>query len=97
MYGEETVNFFFDESDESQSIYWWHKVGGKRKVSPQYNTTLSAIAILQEVNESLEIDFYHNDYAARPFNPDWLRIPPVRHFRLGGVSSRGGLMEWNEI
>lgn len=97
MYGEEMVNFFVDETNGTQRIYWWHRFGGKRKVSPRYNTTLSAIAILIEVHKGLEIDFYHNDYAAKRFNPDWLRLSPVRHFRLGGVASRGGLREWNEI
>ena len=97
MYGEERVEFFVTETNVSQRIIWRHRFGGKRKVSPHYNTTLSAIVVLTENNEGLKLDFYHNDHASKILNPDWLRISTIRHFRLGGVASRGGTRKWDEI
>ena len=62
MYGEEKVDFFVDEATTEPQIYWRHRFGGKRKVSPNYNTALSAIAILFEDNEGLKFDIFHHEF-----------------------------------
>lgn len=45
------------------------------------NTSTSAIVAIGENPErGMCLDFYHNPYAAVPFDPNWLQAPNVRHF-----------------
>ncbi len=97
MYGQDKVDIFAPEQ-ESGRILIQHRFGPGQKVTPQHNTTLSAVALLQnQEDQQIMLEIYHNRFAAIPFNPNWLRIPPVKHFVLAKQLGVGGLPEWQEI
>lgn len=54
---------------------------GKRRMTPVHNTSVSAVCVLQGVeNGEIRLTFYHNCFATRPFDPEWLRRPTVLHY-----------------
>jgi hypothetical protein len=97
MYGIEEVKVMPPDPSFNSPLRWFHRFGGKRKVSPTFNTTLSALSVLSVENDSIILDVYQNDYAAHHLEPEWLRIPTVRYFKLGPVAAKGGLRTWIEL
>jgi hypothetical protein len=97
MYGLEIVEIRVPTDPNDRRISARHRFGGKRKVSQKHNTSLSAVASMYEGSVSARLDVYHNDFAANPIAPDWLRNDAVRHFKLADHVGRGGLSEWIEL
>ena len=97
MYGLEVVEVSVPKDPADRRIFAQHKFGGGRKVSDQYNTSLSAVGTLFETAQSIRLDIFHNDFAANSVDPAWLRSSSIRHFRLGTEMARGGLREWVEV
>lgn len=98
MYGQEIVDIGLIGNASNPSIFTRHRFGPGQKVSAKHNTTLSAVALLtNQPYQSLLLDFYHNKFAKKPFNPDWLRIAAVKHYRLGDRPGEGGLIGWEQI
>jgi hypothetical protein len=63
--------------------------GGKRMVSESHNTTISAVCVL--INDPLArptLTFYHNSFAALPFQPEWCRSDQVKHYILPKATTR---------
>lgn len=62
--------------------------GGKRMVSPDHNTTISALCVLIENPDGEPtLTFYHNRYAAKPFVPDWFRADRVKHYQTSSTQA----------
>jgi len=63
--------------------------GPGKKMTPNANTTISAIAVLStNFDDNSILCVYHNRHARNPIDPEWLRHPFVHHFRLpGGATS----------
>ena len=60
--------------------------GGKRMVTPEHNTTISALCVLIENPEGQPtLTFYHNRYAAIAFEPDWFRAERVKHYKTSST------------
>jgi hypothetical protein len=97
MYGHEVVEVSVPKDPADRRIFARHRFGSDRKVSNQYNTSLSAVSSLYESDQSTRLDIFHNDFAANPIDPMWLQVDSIRHFRLSTEISRGGLREWVEI
>ena len=71
--------------------------GPKRKVGPERNKALSAVAHLYRSSaEQIGLDVYHNLYAALPLNPRRLGAPSARHFRLS-EKQPGVSQEWEQM
>lgn len=67
-----------------------------RKMRANANTTISAIGVLRtDTDGSPHLHIYHNRHAVNPIEPDWIRHPRVKHFRLpdGAESSLDGWVE----
>lgn len=45
-------------------------------------TALSAVSLMYHSHDELRICLYHNHFATRPIDPDWIRLPNVGHCRL---------------
>jgi hypothetical protein len=84
MYGEELLKIVLPNDRLTAPYVKNAQFGGKRKVAPKYNTSLSAIVSFYEDWEQHELhaDFYHNIFSLCPFDPDWFRRQRVRHFKL---------------
>jgi hypothetical protein len=62
--------------------------GGKRMVSEEHNTTISALCVLIENPEGQPtLTFYHNRFAALPFDPAWFQGERVKHYKLPGTDT----------
>jgi hypothetical protein len=57
--------------------------GPERVLRPDANTTVSVIVILfGEGADDARVDIFHNRFARCPLDPESLRLPRTRHFRL---------------
>jgi len=73
------------------------KFGGKRKMTEQHNTSISALGILRHNPEgSPVLTIYHNIYAAIPLSPELCRGLPVSQFTLED-KVKGQFQNWREI
>ena len=98
MYGKDMVDIGLVGNISNTDIFIRHRFGAGQKVSANHNTTLSAVALLtSQSDQSLHLDFYHNKFAAKPFDPNWLRTLTVKHYQLGSQPGEGGLIEWESI
>jgi len=51
-------------------------------------TTISALGVLIENPEGQPtLTFYHNRYAAIPFEPDWFRAERVKHYKTSSTQA----------
>lgn len=91
MYGFETVNISVPKDTAKKPRLESVTFGGKRKVTPVHNTTLSAFAVIYDV-EPAALIVYHNRFAKNPLNPNLLRLPTVRHYKPADQ----GDLEWKE-
>ena len=64
------------------------RFGGKRRVTEADNTSISAVCILyRSADGKPGLNFYHNAFAAQPFDPNWLRGERVRHYVIKDAPS----------
>lgn len=97
MYGLECVDVGFPTDMKTEPFLINQRRGGKRKVTEQNNTTLSAVMTMQESeNNEITATCYHNIYAVLPLNPDWLRYSNIKHYTLGEKQGIN-FQEWVEI
>ncbi|MCB9134191.1 MAG: hypothetical protein H6636_02115 [Anaerolineales bacterium] len=98
MYGEEIFQIVFPDNPSAPPYVANVQFGGKRKVAPDYNTTLSAIVSIFEDWEQHQLHayFYHNIFSKCKFEPDWLRGKRVKHFSLPNTNMKQ-FSEWVEI
>jgi hypothetical protein len=67
---------------------------GDRRMTKEHNTSISAVCILQEGSDGIKyLTFYHNVFAAQAFEPDWLRLPNVKHYTIRDPES-GRFEKW---
>jgi hypothetical protein len=97
MYGQEVVELQVPPTGSGRpAAITGYRFGGKRKVTPGQNTTLSAVAALNDLTPQLTLWVYHNVHAAIPLEPALLAHPRIHHFALADQKS-GGRPEWLEI
>lgn len=97
MYGFETIVLAVP-TDMSLSPYMvGKKFGAKRKVTPEHNTSLSAIATLTTTaKDNLELNIFHNKYAALPLNPLLFAHYDVPQYKLG-ETELDSMVQWVEV
>ncbi len=67
------------------------RFGGNRRVTKTDNTTLSTICVLvHDMNDRLTLTFYHNSFAAKPFDQNWFSGEQVRHYFLPKTEGESG-------
>jgi hypothetical protein len=96
MHGLECVKIGFQRDGMSPPVVIDRGRGGKRKVDPGHNTTLSAIMTMEENGNRIIARCYHNPYASIKIAPEWIRNENTRHYRLG-AKQRIEFQEWIEI
>ena len=95
MYGLETFIFAVPEVDPTYVVA--KKLGPRRKMTPDANTSISAIATLHQLQTGdVKLYVYHNDFAAIPLSPAVLAPYPIGQFRLGEAEP-GGFPQWEAI
>jgi hypothetical protein len=82
LYGPERVHFAVPKDPAVDPWVLGSSLGGGRTFTATHNTTVSAVAVLQQRGEggSVALSVYHNIYAALPLEPTWLRGPEIDHF-----------------
>lgn len=97
MYGFETIVIAVP-NDMSVSPYaMGKKFGAKRRVTPVHNTSLSAIASLTSSSkDKLELNIFHNKYAAVPLDHKLFAYYGVSQYKLGEADP-GEIAHWVEL
>lgn len=93
MYGLQTIVLsvpkpYGDVSAKGQ------KFGPKRKMTPDMNTSISAIGVIRTpAREVVTFEIFHNHYARVPLRPEIFGNYGVQQFRLSGDPA-AGFQEW---
>ena len=95
MYGLEQVVVGRSTQKTRKSVLVDHRFGPKQKVSPDHNTTIGAVGVLTLFSDdALQMDIYHNDYAANKISPDWFSFDGCRHWKRQPSERRDQYREW---
>jgi hypothetical protein len=73
-----------------------YRLGGKRRLTPEHNTTLSAVAVLFEGPEGPYLVVYHNQFASNKILPEVLKCPRILQRSIREVGP-GEFPEWVEV
>lgn len=84
--------------EPSESLSFGPTISGpERGMRSDANTTISAIALLQgENSEDVHLDLYHNRFARCPLDPEFLRTPRIRQFRIP-QGAPNSLVAWEDV
>jgi hypothetical protein len=89
MYGIETILVSPEPAPEGGATVLDPWYGGRKKLTEDHNTSLNAISILLSEDQQLQLEVFHNWYAAVPLSPSALRVKSVTHFHLSTSPSEG--------
>jgi len=92
MYGFDTIVLGLSPNMTQRPSLIDRKSGPGRMMTDQHNTTVSAVAVLDDMGLTL----YHNLFAAIPLTPELFKEIAVRQFRLGSKRP-GEFVEWVEL
>ena len=95
MHGIEKIDLNQSLSNSSLEIVD-RGFGPKRKMTPNCNTTISAIATLHCTDNGIGMHIFHNIYASTPLSVDTFKTAGARHFTIGS-KSEGLFQDWQEI
>lgn len=97
MYGQEVVEIAVPPTGSTRPpTITGFRFGGKRRVTPEHNTTLSAVAALNDLTPELTLWVYHNIHAAIQLEPSLLCHSRIHHFTLAAQTA-GERPQWVEI
>lgn len=86
MYGLEQFIIAVPNDPKVRPYFKGKKFGPKRRMTPDHNTTISAIGVITlnplDDENSPALIVYHNVFARNPFNPELLRPYSVSQFTL---------------
>jgi len=96
MYGLYEVVFTTSRGLAARLLSISRRLGGSRRLTPEHNTTVSAVAVLFDGPEGPYLVVYHNRFAANPIPPELLRHAGILQ---RSVSDRGPaeFPEWVEL
>jgi hypothetical protein len=82
MYGLQAVVVNVPPDPNIEPTWGGERFAGKRGVSPAYNRSISAVAVVpQQPRPATVLYVFHNDYARVGFDTDTFRVPSFRQFR----------------
>lgn len=90
---EETAVIGVPNRPECEPLFRNVIFGGKRKMTSEDSTSVSAVAVLRCAAGTTGLCIYHNVYAAIPLNPNLLVSPSVSHFFVE-LKNDGTFSEW---
>ena len=97
MKGLDTVPVTVPKDPNVQPSFGDPKSGPDKRMTTSHNTTISAVAVIRKASEEGYIlDVYHNNFAVNPIDPEWLRRPDIRQWKIR-EGSTSGLMPWESI
>jgi hypothetical protein len=97
MYGLQAVVVNVPADPKIEPNWGGERFAGKRSVSPHYNRSVSAVAVIpQQPRPAKFLYVFHNDHARVPFALDTFRTPSFRQFRRGTQDS-AQFADWQEI
>lgn len=97
MEGFDVVDVQVPRNVNEQPTFGKPRSGPKRMMTPEHNTTVSAVAVLWlDENATPQLAVFHNRHARHAIDPGWLRSPRVRHFRRPNAG-RSSLDGWEEL
>ena len=96
MYGLHEVVFTRSHSPVAQVLSVSRRLGGSRRLTPEHNTTLSAVVVLFEGPEGPYLVVYHNRFASNPILPEVLRRPRIFQWSIREGGPRE-FPEWVEV
>jgi len=97
MYGLEQINVAVPPIGQGSPFAIGMSYGPKRKMTPEHNTSISAIAPLITIaSDKFVMLVYHNQFAKVPLPPALLAPYGIRQFRLG-EAPHGRTANWIEI
>ena len=83
MQGMDCVDINIPAEREQQPSFGATRYGPERAMRRDANTSTSGIAIIgNEFAGEVDMALYHNMHAATPLDPEQLRIPGIRQFRI---------------
>jgi len=98
MYGLDTVQFAVPRDHRRNPYVVRAKSGPKRKMTPEVNTSISAIGALYCPERGVtELVVYHNAHASIPLRPELLRRYGIRQYRLGRAGNNDEISQWEKI
>jgi len=98
MYGLDTVQFAVPRDHRRNPYVVGAKSGPKRKMTPEDNTSISAIGALYFPERGVtELVVYHNAHASIPLRPEVLRRYGIRQYRLGRAGNNNEISQWEKI
>lgn len=98
MYGQETVVVAVAHDPELEPFVTDVVFGGKRKMTPEFNTSISAVSVIFQGEGSCFLRVYHNDESpAIPLDPQILRFPGIQHFRRSKLEHDDGYGGWEAV
>jgi len=97
MQGFDTIPVTVPQDPNISPRFGDPKSGPDKRMTNQHNTTISAVAVIRSPSAgTYELDVYHNSFAANPVDPEWLRQPGIRHWKIPGGST-SSLTSWECI
>ena len=97
MYGLDTIQLAVPRDARRDPRIQEAKSGPKKKMTPDNNTSISAIGVLFYPERAvIELTVYHNAHAAIPLRPEFLQLYGIRQYRLGSAND-GEIAQWEEI
>ncbi|MDY0744128.1 hypothetical protein SNE35_06410 [Paucibacter sp. R3-3] len=93
MYGIETALISPEPAPGGGATVLKRRHGGRKKLTDNDNTSLSAIGILFLEEGHLRLDVFHNWYATVPLEPSYFSSGNIRHLRLEMCPTKA-LTDW---
>jgi len=96
MYGQHEGVITTSRGPAARVLSVSHRLGGSRRLTPEHNTTLSAVTVLFEGPEGPYLVVYHNRFASNPVSPEVLRRPRILQ-RIVCDAGPGEFPEWVDV
>lgn len=97
MYGNDSISFLYDESGKHEPILKGNYFGGDRRMTDEYNTTISGLGHLKILsNDEIELDLYHNHFAQNPIPADIASIFFDNQFKIDSPFE-GEQSNWKQL
>ncbi len=97
MYGLQKIIVGLPHNSNEEPYIKGQSFGPKKKVTPDTNTTLSALCILEKKNgNEIHLVVYHNIHASIPLDKNIMRMSNTRQFSLKEIDGKIS-QEWLEV
>lgn len=96
MYGIETAIISSEVAPEGGAKILQKWYGQRKQATSNQNTTLSAIAVMENIENDVTMKIYHNYYAKNLIEKNIFALSGVEQFELGGAPSEG-FPKWSKI